>query len=54
MQDEQQIDEGDDQMEFEEEPVYTAPPMAQVKQTKLTEDNLSKIGSDKPSVGPKS
>lgn len=42
-------------MEFEEEePVYTAPPMAQVKQTKLTEDNLSKMGSDKPSAGPKS
>ena len=54
MQNEQQEDEGDNQMEFEEEQVYTAPPMAQVKQTKLTEDNLSKMGSDKPSAGPKS
>jgi hypothetical protein len=28
--------------------------IAQVKQTKLTEDNLSKMGSEKPSGGPKS
>lgn len=56
-QEAEKIEEVDDAMEFEEELPESAPKMefSEAKPSKLTADNLSKVGSSvKGSAGPKS